>query len=458
MSIRPTILMTLPLLMLFSCKSTRFTEPPKPGESYPNFVDEPVESTITVPINISSQELIQSINRKITGILYEDNSFNDNGNDGLMLRATKSRDIDLRLFSNVLKYRVPLKVWIKKSLMFGAAEAEGELALNFKTTYKIGNNWGLESVTEVEYHEWLAKPVLKTALGDLSIETIANLFLNRAKGTLSQSIDKLVREQLNLRALVQPVWNSLQDPTLLSAEYNMWIKTTPLGISMTPLHSENDQIRGKIAVRCNNDVSFGEKPTFRQNSDLPPLELVDDAPDEFQVRIATDVPFSEAERLAKNMIVGQSFESGKYKSTVENVRIWGSGEKLVVNALLSGSFKGNIYFIGKPEFNAAKNQIEMKDLDFHLDTKNFLHKSAAWLFKGTIRKKMADAMIFPIDENLKELRTSVQATLTNYQLAPGAVLNGNLEELTVEKTFTTPNSIRVNLFSKGKLAVDVKGL
>ena len=60
-------------------------------------------------------------------------------------------------------------------------------------------------------------------------------------------------------------------------------------------------------------MSFGEKPTFRENSFLPNLTLLDEAPDDFQMRFATDVPFAEAERLAKNIMVGQVFESGKKK-------------------------------------------------------------------------------------------------------------------------------------------------
>jgi hypothetical protein len=72
----------------------------------------------------------------------------------------------------------------------------------------------------------------------------------------------------------------------------------------------------------------------------------------------------------------------------------------VVNTRLSGSFNGEIYFIGKPEFNALDNTIEVRDLDFHVDTRNTLLRSASWLFKGTIKKKMASAMSFPLADNI----------------------------------------------------------
>ena len=40
----------------------------------------------------------------------------------------------------------------------------------------------------------------------------------------------------------------------------------------------------------------------------------------------------------------------------------------------------------------------------------------------------------------------------------GIVLTGTVDSVTVENTRVTPTSIRVNLFSKGRVNLDVKGL
>jgi len=158
------------------------------------------------------------------------------------------------------------------------------------------------------------------------------------------------------------------------------------------------------------------------------------------------------------MMVGQVFESGKNKVTVDDIQLWGNNDRVVVNSKLSGSFNGNIYFIGKPVMNVEKNRIEVTDLDFHTDTRSFLLKSASWLFSGPIKKRMREAMTFPLDENISELKKSVQQTLNYYPIQPGVVLTGTVDSITVEKTRVTASGIRVDLFSKGKLSVDVKGL
>ncbi len=447
------------LLVFAFCKSNQgLTDAPKPAENYLPAAEPPLVSTITIPVSVSVNDLVNSLNARLSGPLYEDYSYTDNGNDGLMLNVWKSQNVTLFLSGNTVKYRVPVKLWMKKDLLVADAEAEAELALNMRTTFSIREDWSLATATEVEYHEWLSKPKLKTGLGDISIETLANIALNRSKKTLSQTLDRYVGQQLTLKPYVQEVWTALQEPILLDSMYRMWVKTTPTGISMTPISTFNDVIRAKIAVECLNDVTFGEKPGFRENSNLPGLRYIDDAPDEFQIRVATDVPFPEAERFAKTSMIGQEFASGKNKVRVEDVQLWGNNDRLVVNAKLSGSFNGNIYFIGRPEFNPQKNQIEVKDLDFHVDTRSFLMRTASWLFQGTIKNQMKKAMIFPLAENIKLLKASVQESLNHYELQPGVILTGTVDSVTVENTRITPASIRVNLFSKGKLNVDVKGL
>ncbi len=447
------------VFLLAFCKTAQLTNAPKPAESYTAAAaEQPLVSTLTIPVSINVEELTRSLNSRLTGALYEDYSFSDNDNDGLMLKIVKTQDISLFVSGNTIKYRVPLKLWMKKDLLVADAEAEGELALNFKTDFSINPDWSLHTITTVEYHEWLTKPVLKTGLGAINVETIANLALNRSKKSLSQSLDRYVSQQINLRPYVQQAWNALQEPVLLDSAYQMWVKSTPISIGMTPVTTDWNSIIAKIGVECINDVTFGQKPAFRANSLLPNLRVIADSPDEFQVRIATDVPFAEAERIAKNIMIGQVFESGKNKVKVEDIQLWGNNDKVVVNSKLSGTFNGNIYFIGRPTYNAKKNQIEMEDLDFHVDTRSFLFKSASWLFSGPIKNQMRKAMVFPLDEDIKVLKTSIQASLTNYILQPGVTLNGTVDSVTVENTKVTPGSIRVNLFSKGKVNVEVKGL
>ena len=442
----------------FSCKSTKVTDAPKPNENYTMKEEVPLISTITVPVSILIEEMARNLNVSMSSkALYEDLSYDDNNRDDLMMTIWKSRDIELFVSGNTIKYKVPLQLWIKRRLLIGEAEATGELALSFKTTYQVNPDWSLTTQTIVEYHEWLKSPVLKTGMGNISIESIANIALNRSKKTLSTTLDRMINQQFSLKPYIEEAWLGIQEPVLLSDEYKLWVKTTPLKIGMTPIITDWKTMRTNVSVECYNDVTFGEKPFFRENTTVPNLTILNDTQDDFQMQFATDVPFPEAERLAKNMMLGQVFESGKNKVKIEDLKIWGNNEKLIVLAQLSGSFKGKIYFMGKPRFNEKKNAVEVADLDFHVDTKNMLHRSASWMFQGPIKKQMAAAMTFPLDENINTLKQSVQESLKRYEIQPGVILSGQLDSVRVTDTHLTPTGIRVGVFSKGKVKVDVGG-
>jgi Domain of unknown function (DUF4403) len=207
------------------CKTAKVTNAPKPAENYTAVEETPLVSTIAVPVNIAIDDLVRTLNTKLSEkALYEDYSYDDNGGDDLMMNAWKSQDITLYVSGNTIKYRVPVKLWIKKRLIVGEAEATGELALSFKTSFSINPDWSLTTQTEVEYHEWIQSPVLKTGLGSIGIEALSNLVLNRSKRTMAQTLDRVVSQQLSLRPAVQEVWNVLQVPTLLSDDYKMWVK------------------------------------------------------------------------------------------------------------------------------------------------------------------------------------------------------------------------------------------
>ena len=296
---------------------------------------------------------------------------------------------------------------------------------------------------------------MKTGLGKVSIESIANIFLNRYKNYLAKVIDETVASEMSLRPYMEQAWVALQEPTLLDEEYKMWVKTTPVSVGITPLETTYRSIKAKIGVECYNEVSFGEKPFFMKNADLPTLRRINEPPENFEMHFKTTIPFEEAERLTNEVMAGTSYTAGKKKVTIENIRLWGNGDNIVVDSELSGSYKGHIYFTGKPVFNPEKNQVEVINLDFHTETKNVLIKSAGWLFKGPIKKRMAAAMAYPVKEDIEYLKTSAEESLKDYSLYPGITLNGQIDEVGIERTLVQPNGIQVDLFANGKLVVNV---
>jgi len=60
----------------------------------------------------------------------------------------------------------------------------------------------------------------------------------------------------------------------------------------------------------------------------------------------------------------------------------------------------------------------------------------------------------PIGDKLEESRKMIQSQLTNNHLTKNILLNGTLQNLSIENIFLTPESIKVLVNLKGSLAVD----
>lgn len=130
----------------------------------------------------------------------------------------------------------------------------------------------------------------------------------------------------------------------------------------------------------------------------------------------------------------------------------------MVNLTLSGSYTGSIFLTGEPVFNPQRNRIEIEDLEYTLDSKNFLLRSAAWLAKGTLKKKLQENMDYLLDYNIQDAQKQMQEQLNGYQLAPGVTLNGQLDNFDLYNAYLTADGIRVAVAMYGNVAVLVDGL
>ncbi len=441
------------LLLLFSCKTAQLT---KPMEQYDRRVEENQTSIINIPVRINLRELEKALNAQLSGVLYEDRDLNDG--DKTILRAEKSEDIRLKVTGQSIQYRVPVKVFVKYDIGIAVLEASGEIALHFKTDFAVDRDWNMTTVTNLENYEWLRQPRLKMGSLNVPVGFIADIVLKQSKAVITRSVDEQIKEKINLRQMIGDTWKLMFDPVLVVPEYNTWLLVNPQNIGMTPLVTLDDMILSTIVVESQPRVYLGEKPTSFTPSSLPPFVMRDTTKTDFVVNISTEVPYSEAERLARAKLQGETFSEGKRSVTIEDIELYGQGTKLIINTNLSGSYNGSIYLSGRPFFDSQKNIIDIKDLDFTLETRNFLHKSAAWLLKGTLRNRIEENMQFLLDYNLSELKKQLQQQLSNYKVTQNIFLEGQLDELFIQDAFLAPETIRVEVALRGKLKVQVNGL
>jgi hypothetical protein len=448
---------TVVILSLMGCKTT---QPTRPLENYTNddrFANQP--STIRIPVRLNIKELENSLNQQLGDALYQDDSFNDG--DKMKVIARKDGTIKITTEGSTINYQVPLDLWIQYDLGLGKVEATGRLNLDFSTVYAIGSDWKLGTRTSLQSHEWKERPRLKMGGVSIPVQSIANLILSRSTATISNNIDTLVASSFKLDETVAEAWELMFNPYEISPEYQTWLLVNPTDLGMTPIKTENGNMEATIIVKSKPELRFGPKPSANPVIRLPNFEyrmLNESAEEGFQIFLDATLPYEEAERLTQQSIKGERFEQGNRYVVVEDIELFGQGNNLVINLLLSGSYNGHIYLTGEPVFNPGRNRIEVEDLEYTLDSKNFLLRSAAWLAKGTLKKKLQDNMDYLMDYNLTDAQKQMQEQLQDYEISQGVKLKGALEELNIYNAYLTTDGIKVVMSLKGDLGVIVDGL
>lgn len=444
------------------------TNPKAPKESY-KYTDKQVKSerylsTINVPFEITMAEVERQLNANLQGLIYEDNSYDDNNQDNFMCKVTKLRNITATAQDNAFLFTVPLKIWV--SVKFGLLGVyqtkETEFAINLKLTTKfsIDPTWQAHTETAMAGYDWISKPVVKLGPVQLPVTSIINNVLNSKKEVVEKGIDEAVQKNIEIKKYVLQAWNTTLQPVELSSKYRAWLKVTPVEIQMTPLQTANNRIKASIGIQAYTETVFGDRPESRQVSDIPNLKLVPTVSDDCQLGVMSEISHTEAAQLLSDTLIGQkfSFNNNKYTVEVTSIDLYGTENQVVIKAGLKGSINGNIYFKGLPVYDVKTKAVYLENFDYDLESRSLLIKTANWLLQGTFAKRMKEALTIPIGSQIDEMRNALQVNLNKNQVAKGVLLNGKIETFTPDKVYLTPKSIIAVVMAKGRVDLKVDGL
>ena len=467
-----SLIVTLGLLLL-GCGKSDPSQPKAPRESY-RYSDMQLQnekhlSVVNLPLEMPVAELEKQINAQLTGLIYEDNSYEDNDNDNLKAKVWKLSPIKVQALDSTFMFEVPLKVWVSVGYkvsplgvtLLGYKESEFALKIRFASKVSVSPDWRLETHTTVDSYDWLREPSIKVAGFSIPVKSMVSRTLSRNFEKITQAIDDQIKGTIELRQYVQQAWDLSRRPVLLSPEYDTWLVIVPTEMVMTPLLARNGILRTSIGIRgFTQTVTSAEKPVITGDDRLPDLTIVEKIPEDFKVGLISMVTYKEAARLAKARVVGEkfSFSDGRYTVEVTDIDLYGQDEYLVIKAGLKGSIDGTIYLRGVPRYDPKTKNLSLADLDYDLDTRNILFKTAGWLMQGKFSKMIERQFVFPVGEQITDATATMQKALIDNQLAKGVVLNGTIREINPDRVYLTPEHIYAVVFATGKASLRVEGL
>ena len=157
-------------------------------------------SVLNLPIEMPVSELETQINAQLKGLIYEDDSFEDNGGDNLKAKVWKINPIRVVAKDSTFLFEVPLKIWVNAGYkvsplginLSGYKDTEFSIKIRLISKIGISPNWKLHTETYVDSYDWISEPNVKVAGIRIPIKSMVSRLLNHNFEKITQAIDNQV--------------------------------------------------------------------------------------------------------------------------------------------------------------------------------------------------------------------------------------------------------------------------
>lgn len=456
------------LILTTSCSSTSQkieALKPEPDDAVP-LTYTSIPSFINLPVSIKLKDIENQTNILLNGLIYEDNKIED---DNIEIKVWKQAPItitnDHGKDGEKIKTVLPLKIWVKYRIgtktmgvdLYKTQEFNLNGVITLLSSVSL-NNWRLSSKTTLKSLDWVESPTMTVFGKNMPVTYLINPAVSIFKSQIEKSIDTAIEDSMDFKPNVMDAISKICTPMELSEAYKTWLRIVPVEVYSTNAKLKNDSFLLNMGMKCNMETLIGKKPESKFESNKIVLKAVDKIPEQISANIAAVSTYQEASRLMTVNFAGQEFGSGNKKVKVQNVAIWHKNGKMVIALDLLGSVNGTIYLTGIPQYNDTTKEIYFDKLDYVLDTKSRLMRTANWMAQGIILKKMEESCRYSIKTNLDEAKQNMLVYLKNYSPMPGVFVNGKMEDIQFQKIELTNQAIIAFIKINGTINVSIDGL
>jgi hypothetical protein len=329
----------------------------------------------------------------------------------------------------------------------GEGEPMRRIKVGFETKIDFTADYKLKSKTELTEVKTLDPCQVTFVNYDASKQVVKEV--ETALKDMAKEIDKKV-QTTDVKKEINDAWKTLQTPISLG-EYG-FLYITPEKISLGKPIFDNQKL--KI------DLDLEVKPTISTEiitkipSPLPPLSNPRES-EGFQIFLNLEGSYDSINRILNTELKGKEIDFKKRKIILENIQLHGANKsQMQFEISFSGSKKGILYLVGTPVYSIEKETISFSDVQFDIQSKDALLKSAKWMFNDRISSMIEKSARYSLKNELKELKAKVDAEL-NKSITKDIRLQGKIEQIEITKIQPLENKLIIQTFLNGKLAVYV---
>lgn len=461
------ILLFILVVFLSSCSTAKKLDLVKPEPDNAEPIDyETTTSFVNLPVTVKIKDIENQTNKLLNGLIYNDSILTD---DNLEIKVWKQAPIKIETerTGNVAKIKttLPLKVLAKYRYGFDKMGISlydtKEFNLNGVVTLlsDVGlTNWQLKTNTKINSLDWKESPSVVIAGKNIPITYIINPAVRLFKSKIEKSIDEAIKESLNFKPQVLDALDQIATPFELSKDYASWMRIVPIELYVTDAVLQKDEIKMEMGLKCSMETIVGKTPDKKFDKDKIILKPVAKMPNHIVANVIAVSTYEDASSIMTKNFKGQEYGEGNKKVKIIKVNLWHKNGKMIIALDMVGTINGTIYLSGFPQYNDETKEIYFDQLDYVLNTKSFLVRSANWMAQGYVLRKIQESCRYSIQPNLEEGKANVMEYLKNYSPMKGVYVNGNLNDFEFQKIQLTNKAILAYIKGSGQVNVQIDGV
>ncbi len=458
-------LFVLVLAVLASCKSINPDKPKYSGDPVPLPA---ATSQINIPIEIPISFLEENLNKDWSSKLFAEKDMPLG--DGLFTDIDVIRTGKISLVgqeNNTLKIRIPMNLKgdlkIEKKI-FGqnlstTMPFDENLQPEVSFIPEIGENWDL-SLKNVQIESW-GKSMKYNLLGfEIDLDPIVR---KQVQKVLANQLTASNLSNLDFKSLAEKAWEAFAETRTIDQNgVTAYFYSVPTKIKLREQVTQDQKLKFFLGIEGELYSQVGNAPN-RKAAPLPDISDNEDSTNRLDIVLPLAIRYEDLDGYLNNSLSGESIRMDSKNTLIpSNFKTRNFGDRTLLQmdfrALRQGKkeIAGQLYLVGKAVYDEETETIRFDDIDFDVNTKNILTRSAIRSKQGQILTQIRKYAAYPIGEYLEDARREMQQQ--GYFETDFATFRVKNPGLSVEGIYNTEADIRLYLKSSGQMEVNLKPL
>lgn len=317
--------------------------------------------------------------------------------------------------------------------------------MTYGTSIKLNKNYTLSSTTKLK--NFKIKDPCEITFFNYDVTSEVQEEIEKELRAMEEKIDEEISD-INLKSKVDSLWRELNEPikigsygqlnmnpkriTISDIQYHERTANVSLNLFFAPFVSTQDEVSA--------NVNLEDMSTHQETNG-------------FDITADFKASFDSLSAILKKELYNYELQIKGKDFVIKDLTIVGvKDSKLVFKLVFEGHRNGTFYLIATPFLDKKNQLLRFDDIDFELETKSLLLKSAEWLMSNKVINTLKEKSTIDLSKQLTSIKSNIKKKL-NTEIVSGIHAETSISDLRIENLLLSSEHIAIRTSITGNLKI-----